>query len=80
VADVGATNTHTGLTINRLDERQSVAAATNIQLLTADEAQFIATFRRLPPDRPKGDLCAAELRVMCRRIKAAALALMTCVT
>jgi len=72
---VGATNTHTGLTINRLDERQSMAAATNIQLLTADEAQFIATFRCLQPDRRNGDLCAADLRVMRRRIDASAPAL-----
>jgi hypothetical protein len=54
-----------------------MAAATNIQLLTADEAQFVATFRRLALDRPKGDLCAAELRVMRCRIETAMLALVT---
>ena len=72
---MGATNTHTGLTINPLAERQSMAAAINIQRSTADEAQFISTLRFVPPDCHKGDLCAGRLRVIHRRIEAVVSAL-----
>jgi len=51
-----------------------MATATNIQLLTADEARFIATLRRPPPDRRMGDPYPAE-PVTRRRIKAVVSAL-----
>jgi hypothetical protein len=58
---VEATNTHTGLTINRLDERQSMTAIINIQVLSVNEARFINIFGHLLLDQRRADLRTIEL-------------------
>jgi hypothetical protein len=52
-----------------------MATDIHIQVLTADEAQFIATLRCPPLDRRMGDPYPAEPRVMRRRTKAVVSAL-----